>query len=93
MISLEEIKTKIENGLKTNFVKIVDLRGGDHIQAIVVSSDFEGKSLVDQHKLIYSILNQEMNSNVIHALSLKTFSPSQWDSVKNNFKIGVEHEI
>lgn len=93
MIELNEIKLKIENGLKTSFVQVVDLRGGDHIQAIVVSEEFENKSLVEQHKMIYDILDSEMKSNQIHALSLKTYSTTQWEKVKSSFKVGVEHEI
>ena len=93
MITLEEIKSKIEKSLKTSFVKVVDLRGGDHIQAIIVSEEFEGKSLVEQHKMIYEILDVEMKSNIIHALSLKTYSPTQWEKVKDSFKVGVDHQI
>lgn len=93
MIELSEIKKKIENGLKTSFVQIVDLRGGDHIQAIIVSEEFINKSLVEQHKKIYDILDSEMKSNEIHALSLKTYSPEQWEKVKGSFKVGVDHQI
>jgi stress-induced morphogen len=93
MITLEEIKLKIQSGIDTDFVQVIDLRGGDHIQAIIVSKGFENKSLVEQHKTIYNILDKEMKSNVIHALTLKTYSPAQWEKMGGSVKIGVDHQI
>lgn len=93
MITLSEIELKIKEKIKISHIQVVDLRGGDHIQVVVVSPEFENKSLVEQHKVIYDALHDEMKSNAIHALSLKTYSPSQWDSVKKTFKSGVEHNI
>jgi len=56
-------------------VQVQDLTGGgDHYQVSVVSSQFEGKGLV-QHQLIYSALQQAMSSEAIHALALKTYTP------------------
>ena len=80
MITTEQIKEKITQKLKVNHIDIVDLRGGDHIQAIIVSPEFENKTLIEQHKMIYDILSEEMKSNIIHALTLKTFSPKQWQT-------------
>ena len=93
MITTKEIENKIKEKVKTTHIEVIDLRGGDHIQAIVVSPEFENKSLVQQHKIIYDILENEMKSNIIHALTLKTFSPTQWEKVKGSFKKGLEHQI
>lgn len=51
--------------------------GGGHFNVTVVSTAFEGKGLVEQHRLVYEALRSELEGN-IHALSLKTFSPEQW---------------
>ena len=93
MLTVFQIEEKIKQKLKTILIEVVDLRGGDHIQAIVVSPDFEGKSLVEQHKIIYDIFADEMKSNEIHALTLKTYSPSQWEKTKPNFSRDVGHPI
>lgn len=93
MITLLEIENKIKNKLKTAHLEVIDLRGGDHILAIVVSPDFENKSLVDQHKIIYDIFADEMKSNVIHALTLKTYSPVQWEKIKPGFNKEMGHSI
>ena len=93
MIPVQEIENKIKEKIKISHLEVIDLRGGDHIQVIVVSPDFENKSLVEQHKIIYDILSGEMKSNEIHALTLKTYSPTQWEKVKSNFKKELGHQI
>ena len=93
MITTQEIETKIKEKIKTSHLEVIDLRGGDHIQVIMVSPDFEDKSLVEQHKIVYDALSNEMKSNSIHALTLKTFSPSQWQKVKGTFKRDIGHQI
>lgn len=93
MISIKEIESKIKQKIKASHLEVVDLRGGDHIQVIVVSPDFENKSLVEQHKIIYDTLEDEMKTNEIHALTLKTFSPVEWRKVKSVFTRELGHEI
>ena len=93
MIPITEIELKIKQKVKASYLQVIDLRGGDHIQVVVVSPDFENKSLVEQHKIIYDILQDEMKSNAIHALALKTYSPAQWEKIRGSFKGGVDHAI
>ena len=93
MIPTQEIENKIKEKIKTSHIQVIDLRGGDHIQIILVSPDFKNKSLVEQHKIVYDVLSAEMKSNEIHALTLKTYSPTQWEKIKGSFKIGVDHQI
>jgi stress-induced morphogen len=55
-------------------VTIEDLRGdGDHYSAVVVSKSFDGKSMIQQHKMVYESLKGKMG-NELHALELKTKS-------------------
>ncbi|MBD1914234.1 MULTISPECIES: BolA/IbaG family iron-sulfur metabolism protein [unclassified Leptolyngbya] len=85
MISPSQVESMIKLALPDADVQIQDLTGGgDHYQAIVVSSAFEGKSLIKQHQLVYSALNQAMSSEAIHALSLKTFTPESWEQSKQS---------
>ena len=51
---------------------------GDHYEARVVSPDFAGKAMVQQHQLVYAPLQQWLKSGELHALALKTYSPEQW---------------
>ncbi|MFB6361626.1 MAG: BolA family protein [Halobacteriales archaeon] len=48
----------------------------DHLQAVVVSPVFEGRSLVEQHELVYDALGDHMTRD-IHALELKTYQPDE----------------
>jgi BolA family transcriptional regulator, general stress-responsive regulator len=50
--------------------------GGGHFRVTVVSSQFEGKSLVARHRMVYDALAGEMR-HAIHALALTTLTPSQ----------------
>ena len=54
--------------------------GGGHYSVIVVSSKFENVNLIDQRRLVYSALDDQINGSpkVIHALQIKTLTPDQW---------------
>ncbi|AFZ53876.1 BolA family transcriptional regulator [Cyanobacterium aponinum UTEX 3222] len=84
MVSLEQVKKTIQQEIPDAEVVIKDLTGGgDHLEAIVVSSQFEGKTKVKQHQLVYSALQAELQSEAIHALALKTYTPSTWSGLKS----------
>jgi BolA family transcriptional regulator, general stress-responsive regulator len=51
--------------------------GSGHYNLLIVSPQFEGKTLMQQHRLIYSALAEQMQTS-IHALSIRSFTPSQW---------------
>ncbi len=79
MVTPEQVKAMIQTELPDALVQIQDLTGGgDHYQAIVVSSKFEGKTLVQQHQLVYKAVRQAMATEAIHALTLKTYTPQAW---------------
>lgn len=77
-MTLEQIKKRIEQGLETTHVEVIDLGGGDHIRAIVVSPRFAGLPLIRQHKLVLDLFKQEIQSNEVHALTVKTLTPEQF---------------
>jgi BolA-like protein 1 len=55
--------------------------GESHFQVRIIAQTFEGMSLVQRHKMIYTLLAQEM-SNGIHALSIEAKTPKEVDSSK-----------
>jgi stress-induced morphogen len=80
-ITPSQVKASIEAGIPGSIVQISDLTGGgDHYQAVVVSSQFEGKSLIQQHQLVYGTVSEAMASGAIHALALKTYTPETWQT-------------
>lgn len=79
MISPDELKALIQASIPDAKVQVQDLTGGgDHYQAVVVSSLFEGKRLVQQHQLVYGAVQTAMSTEQIHALALKTYTPQDW---------------
>ena len=54
--------------------------GGFHLEAIIVSDDFESHSLVSRHKMVYNSLGNLMKHE-IHALSMKTLTVKEWNDL------------
>ena len=66
------IEELIKSSIPDAKVIIEDLRGdGDHYSATVISKTFDGKSKIEQHKLVYNSLEGKMGKE-LHALMLKT---------------------
>jgi acid stress-induced BolA-like protein IbaG/YrbA len=79
-MSSDEIKSTLETALPDSMVRVDDLTGGgDHFQVWIISTAFEGKSLVDQHQIVYGLLKEALGSERIHALALKTYTPAEWE--------------
>jgi len=49
-----------------------------HFEALIVSPEFSGLGLLARHRLIYEALGDELGE-AIHALSLKTYAPEEWN--------------
>ena len=61
-------------------VQLNDLTGTqDHWQAVIVSPAFQGKMMMEQHRMVYALFEKEIQSNDVHALTLKTYSPEQYE--------------
>tara|TARA_B100000242_G_scaffold264028_1_gene211311 strand:+ start:228 stop:473 length:246 start_codon:yes stop_codon:yes gene_type:complete len=71
-MNLKEIESMIKEALPDAIIDIQDLAGdGNHYSATITSSAFNGKSKIEQHKMIYNSLKGKMG-NELHALALKT---------------------
>ena len=71
-ISSSVLKELIESGLPGAIVQIEDLAGdGDHYSATVEATQFVGKTMVQQHQMVYDALQRKMGGD-LHALALKT---------------------
>jgi stress-induced morphogen len=78
VIEPSEVEAKLKEAFPDAELLIEDLTGTkDHYQARVVTEAFEGKSMIQQHQLVYGALKEEMKG-AIHALALKTFTPEAW---------------
>ena len=71
-MNLKEIEMLIKATFPDANVEIQDLAGdGNHYSATIVSSQFSGKSKIEQHKMVYNSLQGKMG-NELHALAIKT---------------------
>jgi acid stress-induced BolA-like protein IbaG/YrbA len=57
----------------------IELEGdGRHWYATLVSTAFEGLTRIKRHQLVYATLGQRMHTDEVHALSMKTYTPTEW---------------
>lgn len=74
-MDIDTLKNLILSGIPDSTVEIEDLRGdGDHYAAHIVSPAFEGKSRVQQHKMVHEALKGKMGTE-LHALAIQTSVP------------------
>lgn len=80
MLSAKQLESYITQHLSCDFIEV---RGDDgtHFEATIVSPAFEGKSMVQQHQLVYGALGDRMRAEV-HALSMKTYTLEKWQDLK-----------
>ena len=84
MISAEDIKQRLEAGIAEADV-MVRLDGNKCLVAIA-SPAFEGLRAVKKQQLVYGCLNELIASGELHAVSMHTFTPSEWATQK---KLGI----
>ncbi len=71
-LSIEEIKKLITSAIPDATIEIKDLVGdNNHYSAKITSKIFNGKSKIEQHKIVYKSLQGKMG-NELHALSITT---------------------
>jgi acid stress-induced BolA-like protein IbaG/YrbA len=71
----EQIEGYIQQGIACTHIKVDG--DGQHFFATIVSSEFEGKRLIQRHQLVYSAMGDRMKAEV-HALSIKAFTPEEF---------------
>ena len=80
MVTPESIQTHIAQGIACDHL---DVQGdGHHFEAVIVSAAFDGKRLIARHQMVYAVLGDRMKAE-IHALSMKTLTPSEWTASKS----------
>ena len=71
----ERVEALIEAGLPGARVEVTG--DGRHFEALVVSDAFEGKSLIQRHRMVLATVNSEIASDELHALSIKAKTPEE----------------
>ena len=77
MIDLAELQSMIEAALPGAAVEMIDETGdGHHLGTRVKAPQFEGLSRIAQHRLVKAAVKERFDDGTIHALSIKTETPS-----------------
>lgn len=75
MVTPESIQKDIELGMKTSYLKVIG--DGQHFEAVIVSEEFAGLSRIQRQQRVNKTLGERMTGE-IHALSMKTYTPQEW---------------
>jgi stress-induced morphogen len=75
-----QLKERLESLCPGTRAEVIDLTGTeDHYQATIISPAFEGKMMIEQHRMIFQLLQAEVDSEEVHALTLKTYTPKKYE--------------
>jgi acid stress-induced BolA-like protein IbaG/YrbA len=72
----EEVKNIIEAGIPGS--EAIVTADGSKYTAIVVSDEFEGKTMLAEQKMVYALLNDHIQSGAVHALTIKAYTTGEW---------------
>lgn len=73
-----EVKAMIEAGIANCEAQVLS-EDGSHFDAIVVSTEFESKSMLEEQRMVYATLGDSITSGRLHALSIKAYTPEEWE--------------
>lgn len=74
-MNMSDIKAAIEAGLPDCEARVTG--DGTHFEAVVICDAFDGKGMLEQHRMVYGALGDAMRTS-IHALSMRTYTRRQW---------------
>ncbi|MBX2807686.1 MAG: BolA/IbaG family iron-sulfur metabolism protein [Cellvibrionaceae bacterium] len=87
MLVQQRIEEKLQRALMPDYLQVINdshkhnvpPNSESHFTLIVVAAAFDGVSPVRRQQRVYEVLRQELSEGV-HALSMQTFSPAQWQA-------------
>ena len=74
----DELRDIISAGLACEHLEVDG--DGRHWSAVIVSAEFAGLRAIQRHQRVYRTLGARMQTDEVHALSMKTFTPAEWAS-------------
>ncbi|MCZ2103584.1 MAG: BolA family transcriptional regulator [Comamonadaceae bacterium] len=79
-MNADDIRQLITDQLACEHIEIDG--DGHHWYAVIVSAAFEGKRPIQRHQQVYGAVRAHMDSEALHALSMKTFTPAEWEQAR-----------
>ncbi len=86
-MTAQELQDLIAAGLSCAHLQVQG--DGRHWYATLVSAEFEGKRLIQRHQRVYATLGNRMVTDEVHALSMRTYSPAEWEKMSDAEKAGT----
>ena len=81
-MNIDEIKQRLNSYFLNDKIEVFDSRGtGDHFSIIVISNKFNDVSLVDRHRMIYTLFEDSIGKE-IHAMQIQTYTLQEWKKKK-----------
>lgn len=80
-ISNRQIHTLIANGLENADISVEG--DGYKYQVNVISDEFNDKSTLQRHKLVYALLQEPIAAGQLHALTIKTYTRAEWEKTNS----------
>jgi acid stress-induced BolA-like protein IbaG/YrbA len=80
-MTAEELRSIIAAGLPCDHLEVEG--DGRHWAAVVVSAEFAGLRTLQRHQRVYATLGARMHSDEVLALSIRTFTPTEWAAQPN----------
>ena len=78
MITPDVLTDYVRKSMPDAVVTMTDRTGTmNHLKVVVVSSAFQGKNLLDRHRMIYQALDLPLKDGRIHALELTAKTPDE----------------
>jgi acid stress-induced BolA-like protein IbaG/YrbA len=77
-MTAEQLQAIIAAGLSCEHLHVEG--DGRHWYATLVSAEFEGKRLIQRHQKVYATLGEKIKTDEVHALSMKTYTPAEWQA-------------
>ena len=80
-MNAEQLRSIIAAGLACTHLEVDG--DGRHWSAVLVSESFTGLRLIARHQMVYATLGQKIQTDEVHALSMKTYTPAEWAAQAN----------
>lgn len=85
----QRITNKLQDRIATEYLEVINESNmhnvppdsESHFKITIVSDDFNGKTLLAQHRMVNAVLKDELEHD-IHALALHTYTPEQWQQTR-----------
>lgn len=80
MMPASQVEVFIAEGIACEHLAVSG--DGQHFEAVIVSPEFVGKNRVQRQQRVFAVVGERMEKNEIHALSMKCYTPDEWDSLQ-----------